>query len=180
MADRRRWLARACIIIAFSGALAACDPEGPLQGSARIAQTRAPGVPVALRALEGAPAEVASRLASELSGAARAREIAIVGANGKPRFQINGFVTAYGVPGGTAIAWTWDIFDAASKRAQRVSGAETLRGSPADPWVALDKPALERVAARSMEDIAAFLAASPQPARQAGARPAERTRAEAL
>ena len=158
--------------------LAACDPEGPLQGSAQIAQTRAPGVPVLLRSLEGAPAEVASRLATELSGAARAREIAIVGQDGKPRFQINGFVTAYRDEGGTAVAWTWDIFDAQARRAQRLSGVEKLRGAPADPWAALDKPALERVAAKSMEEIATFLAAA-QPRLAARANPADKRRASA-
>ena len=175
-------LSKLLILIAslvLGAGLSACDPDGPLGAAAPVtANARAPGIPVAVLALDGAPSEITSKLAGELSGAARQREVTIVGAGGKPQFQITGALSAYPASGGTAIAWTFDIFDASKRRAQRISGVETVKGSPADPWSALDQPTLQRIAGRSMEDIATFLSAN-APASKTAQRGSERVRAEA-
>src|SRR5215203_3155086 len=109
------------------------------------------GKPIAFESIEGAPAAVRTALAGELASAAFARQVEIVG-NGNPaRYRVRGYLTAEPTAdGGTALA------------------APIKAASRKNPWDGLDKEALARLAARSMDEIATFLAAGP-----AAAEPAE-------
>jgi hypothetical protein len=91
-------------------------------------------------------------------------------------------LTAY--PAGndaTSLAYVSDIFDARKNRAQRLGDDIVLKGAAADPWSLVDDKAVEAIAARSAEDLAAFLSNTPEAVAAArvpavAVRPAEQPR----
>jgi hypothetical protein len=140
---------------ALACGLAACQTAG---GSPA-------GKPIAFESIEGAPPAVRTALAGELASAASARQVELVG-NGNPaRYRVRGYLTAEPTAGGgTALAFVWDVFDADQRRARRVTGSSPIQSaSQKNPWEGLDKEALARLAAKSMDEIATFLAAGPAP-----------------
>ena len=161
-----------------------------LEGSQRR-QVNAPGVPVALVSVEGAPDAVVTRFQSALAGEAQRREIGLVQGSEAPRYKMKGYLSAYETEGGTALAWVWDMYDTTEKRAKRLDGAQIVKREGAEPWAVVDDAALQRAAANGMNEVAAYLtgsttaaavvsssqagAARPAPARNqpvlAGARP---------
>jgi hypothetical protein len=121
----------------------------------------APGVPIAVEAIEGPPAEVSGALNAALVQAAADHQVSLVDDAQAPRFRVKGYVTAGVAPDGkTELAYVWDVFDASNRRAQRVTGTEEVAGDPADPWARLDDKALKRIAGKSMDGIADFLASA--------------------
>ena len=130
----------------------------------------AAGVPIALEIGGGAPPSVRTAFAGELSAAAAARQVAVIGAGGPARYRVRGYLAAETTQDGDpALAFVWDVFDTDQRRARRVTGSAPIKAaSRKNPWDGLDKEALARLAARSMDEIATFLAAGP-----AAAEPAE-------
>jgi len=129
-------------------------------------RARAPaGVPVALVSLEGAPESVIQKLSTAIAGQAARRDITIVGIDGKPRYQLRGYLSAYQNGEGDAapkgeLAWAFDIFDDQKKRAKRFVGQESLVSG--QDWSAVTEAQLQTVAFKALDEIAEFLAASPE------------------
>ena len=155
-----RSLAVACLMLGT----AACQDSG-LDLSAKSGRriTVGPSVPVAIVSIEGAPQDVAPRFSAALAAEAQAREISFVDPEQAPRFRLRGYLTALPGEGGTAVAYVFDLFDQAQKRAQRVAGSETVKKTAPDSWSTVDEAVLRRIAARSMEEIAVFLAGVARP-----------------
>ncbi|MGL4239996.1 MAG: hypothetical protein ACRCTI_02675, partial [Beijerinckiaceae bacterium] len=120
------------------------------------------GVPVALVSLEGGPEAVVSRLSVAISQQAARRDITIVGIDGKPRYQVRGYISAHAEGSEGEFSWAFDIFDAQKKRARRVSGQEKLRGG-GDPWAAVTEAQINAAAFKATDDLAEFLAAAGAP-----------------
>jgi hypothetical protein len=96
---------------------------------------------------------------SAFTQAAANHQVTVVDGAQAPRFRLKGYLTAYAAPDGkTAFSYVWDVFDATNRRAQRVTGVEETSGDPADPWSHVDDKALQRIASKSMDGIADFLA----------------------
>lgn len=150
---------RCLVAFALTAGLAACQGAGLAGGSPA-------GKPVALDSIEGAPPAVQNALNSELAEAATSRKVELVGVGQDARYRVKGYLTAARSPGGEAqLAYVWDVFDAKTNRhSRRVAGSSQLPAKGRNPWDGLDKEALRRLAARSMEEIAAFLAAPDAPA----------------
>jgi hypothetical protein len=140
--------------LALACALAACQTAGSPVGK-----------PIALESIEGAPPAVQTALAGELASAASARQVEIVGNGREARYRVRGYLTAEPTSdGGAALAFVWDVFDAKERRAQRVTGSSPIKAaSKKNPWDGLDKEALARLAAKSMDEIATFLSAGASP-----------------
>ena len=149
--------------------LAACVETASDFNPSAPPRARAPsGVPVALISLEGAPESVISKLSTAIAGQAARRDITIVGIDGKPRYQLRGYLSAYAAADGKGeLSWAFDIFDAQKKRARRFAGQEPLSGG-AD-FSAVGDSHVQAVAFKALDEIAEFLAASPE-AVAAGAR----------
>jgi hypothetical protein len=144
--------------------LAGCQEAG---FEASVPPRMAPGIPIAVEAIEGPPAEVTSALNAALAQAAADHQVTVVDDAQAPRFRLKGYVTASAAQDGkTALAYVWDVFDASKRRAQRITGTEEMAGDPAEPWSNVDGKALQRLAGKSMDGIADFLASA------AGASPA--------
>jgi len=139
--------------------------------SGRNALVSAPGVPVALVSVDGLPQPVGARFQSALDAEAKRRQITLVQGSEAPRYKLKGYLSAYEVEGGTALAWVWDMYDTSDeKRARRVDGAQVVKKSSAEPWSSIDDAALQSAAASSMNEVASYLA-NPQalPVRPAAA-----------
>ncbi|HVL72792.1 MAG TPA: hypothetical protein VM434_13040 [Beijerinckiaceae bacterium] len=142
-------LAAAAIVF---GVTACQDGRGLLAG-----RTSPSGVPVAVESIEGAPPAVRTALADELASAANARQVELVGMSAEARYRVRGYLsTEPREDGGAALAFVWDVFDAEKRRAQRLTGSRPIPAGE-DPWDGLDKQALARLAAESMDGIADFL-----------------------
>jgi hypothetical protein len=145
-------------VVAVLG-LGACQDVG---FEASAPPRAAPGVPIAVEAIEGPPAEVTGALNAALVQAAADHQVTLVDDAQAPRFRIKGYVTSDPAPDGkTELAYVWDVFDASNRRAQRVTGTVEMAGDPANPWARLDDKALKRLAGKSMDGIADFLASAP-------------------
>jgi hypothetical protein len=148
-------------VVAF--ALAGCQ-ENTTTAAARP-RVDAPGVPVSVQSISGAPDQVTTRFASMLGEAAAERKMEIVASNAPARFRVRGYLTAQPTEDGqTALAFVWDVYDEAKKRAQRVQG-ESLgkRGGAEDPWAGIDQTIVAKAASDSMDAIATFLVSVPPP-----------------
>lgn len=123
----------------------------------------APGVPVSVQSISGAPDAVTTRFAGLLGEAAAERRMEIVPGDKPARFRVRGYLTAQPTEDGqTSLAFVWDVYDETKKRAQRVQG-ESLgrRGGTSDPWSGVDQTIVAKAAADSMDAIASFLVTTP-------------------
>ena len=157
-------LRRALLATAAMAGLAACQDAGGKLGAASpgLPRTSASGTPIAVEIIEGAPQKVRTALASEMSSAASARRVEVVGPGAAARYRVRGYLTAdTTAEGGPALAFVWDVFDDKSRLTKRLSGSTPISGkSQVDPWAGLDKAELARLAERSMDEIAEFLSAN--------------------
>lgn len=122
----------------------------------------APGVPVALVGVEGAPAALQAEVDSQVMTQASARRIELVSGAEQPRYRLRGYLTAYPADNGeTALAFVWDVFDSSKQRAQRVTTTTMARGGGGgDPWAQIGELQIEKATSQSMNQVAAFLAGS--------------------
>jgi hypothetical protein len=125
-----------------------------------------------LTGLQNVPPAVVSRFSEALAGAAQAREVEIVDAK-LAKYFVQLHLTAYPAgDGASALAYVSDIFDAKKNRAQRLSDEIVLKGSAGDAWSLVDANVVDAIAARSADDLAAFLSNTPEAiAAAAAARP---------
>lgn len=155
---------RAGLLAALATGLAACQTGGP-GGS-----VHGGGVPIAVETLDGAPAAMSVRVQQAVTQQASARSIDVVPPESDPRFRLRGYLTAYANDEGTALTFVWDVFDSSRKRAQRVTAtAQSSRRGGDEPWAAISDADINNAAAKSMDGVAAFLAA----ARSGGAETAQ-------
>ena len=142
MIDRLSGLALAP---AVALALAGCQETTTTAARPRV---DAPGVPVSVQSISGAPEAVTASFAGLLGEAAAERKMEIVAGDKPARFRMRGYLTAQPTEDGqTALAFVWDVYDESKKRAQRVQG-ESLgrRGSGSDPWAGIDQTIVAKAA----------------------------------
>ena len=116
---------------------------------------------VAIASVDGAPTEVSARFRQSLDEAALARRIAVV-APAKAHYLVRGYLTASLIEGGAEIDIVWDVFTQDKQRAQRLSDAIAVKGSGDDAWAMVDDAALNSVAAKCADDLAAYLSNTPE------------------
>ncbi len=146
---------------AFALALAGCQET--TTASAPRPRIDAPGVPVSVQSITGAPDSVTASFAGLLGEAAAERRMEIVPGDKPARFRVRGYLTAQPTADGqTSLAFVWDVYDETKKRAQRVQG-ESLgrRSGGGDPWSSIDQTIVAKAAAESMDAIAEFLVTAP-------------------
>lgn len=144
----------------FALALAGCQETTQTAARPRV---DAPGVPVSVQSISGAPDDVTTSFASLLGEAAAERRMEIVQGDKPARFRVKGYLTAQPTEDGqTSLAFVWDVYDSARQRAQRVQGESIgKRSSGSDPWAGIDRTVVARAASDSMDAIAGFLVTMP-------------------
>ena len=129
---------------------------------------------VAIVSVEGAPEAVAASFSRELARDARAREIVLVEPR-KARYLVRGYLSSAATADGATLEYVWDVFGPDKQRAQRLNDVIAVKGAGDDPWGIVGEAALESVAAKSADDLAAFLSntpdAKPLPAADRGGEP---------
>jgi hypothetical protein len=153
----------ACNDVAANPPSADASPEFILREGANMAAAT-----VAIVSLDGAPADLSARVRQSLDEAAAARRIAVV-EPAKARYLVRGYLTASPIEGGAEVDVVWDVFTPDKQRAQRLSDAIAVKGSGDDAWAMLDDAALNAVAAKSADDLAAYLSNTPEAAPAASA-----------
>ena len=121
------------------------------------------GATVAIASVDGAPTDVSTRFRQSLDEAAAARRIAVA-APAKAHYLVRGYVTASPIEGGAEVDIVWDVFTPDKKRTQRLSDAIAVKGSGDDAWAMIDDAALNSVAAKCADDLAAYLSNTPEAA----------------
>ena len=116
---------------------------------------------VAFVSVEGAPAAIAASFNQEMARQAAARQIVTADAK-KARYLVRGYLTAYPTADGAAVEYVWDVFTRDKQRVQRVSDVLEVKGSGDDSWAIAGPAALASVAAKSADDISAFLSNTPE------------------
>jgi hypothetical protein len=121
------------------------------------------GATVAIVSVDGAPADLSARFRQSLDEAAAARRIAVA-TPAKARYLVRGYLTASPIEGGAEVDVVWDVFTPDKQRAQRLSDAIAVKGSGDDAWAMIDDAALNSVAAKCADDLAAYLSNTPEAA----------------
>jgi hypothetical protein len=121
------------------------------------------GATLAIASVEGAPAERSDRFSQSLAAAAAAQKITIAEPT-KARYLARGYLTASLIDGGAEVDFVWDVFTPDKQRAQRLSDAIAVKGSGDDAWAIVGDAALDSVAAKCADDLAAYLSNTPEAA----------------
>ena len=77
---------------------------------------------------------------------------------------MRGYLSASPVKDGAAVDFVWDVFTPDKQRAQRLTDTIVVRGSGDDPWAMVTPAALDSIAAKSADDLAAYLSNTPEAA----------------
>ncbi len=168
-------LARLCVLaapLALCGCVeVAADLAPSAEAHRQIARREGANLAqasVAIVSVEGAPSAVAASFSQTLEREARARDIVVVDAT-DARYLVRGYLSASLTEDGASIEYVWDVFTADKQRAQRLSDVIAVKGSGDDPWALAGDAALRSVAAKSADDLAAFLSNPPEAAAIAAA-----------
>ena len=122
------------------------------------------GATVAIVSVDGAPADRFGALSPEPRRGGRERAELPSPPPAKARYLVRGYVTASLIEGGAEVDIVWDVFTPDKKRAQRLSDAIAVKGSGDDAWAMIDDAALNSVAAKCADDLAAYLSNTPEAA----------------
>jgi hypothetical protein len=150
----RAWRALLSLLaLAGALALAACNPDGT--ASLDPAQPR--GATVAFDSIDGLPPTQFGRLVESLNAEARTRRLAVTSREGPSAYRVRGYFAADVAKRETTVSWVWDVFDREEHRALRIAGTERVQDRHRKGWAVADDAMLRRIAAASMDELAAFL-----------------------
>jgi hypothetical protein len=119
------------------------------------------GASVAFVSVDGPPASISANFSQILMQQAAAHDI-VVADGKKARYLVRGYLSAYATTDGAAIEYVWDVFNKDKQRTQRVNDVLEVKGEGSDPWRIVGEAALASVAAKSADDLSAFLSNTPE------------------
>ena len=86
------------------------------------------------------------------------------GAPKEAEYTVRGYLVAAADAKGTKFSYIWDITDKGGKRAKRIQGDELIEGKKGgDPWGLVDEAVMQRVAAKTADDLIAWMPAGGAP-----------------
>ncbi|PIO97127.1 conserved exported hypothetical protein [uncultured Pleomorphomonas sp.] len=174
-------LSGAVLTIALASVLTACQSTEPTRPrSAAVAgptvpappeatQPAAPAVPAAVATfsfdqIKGVPTNKQDELAKSIAKYAQQRNLRLVRrTDTTATYHVWGYLSAVGGDVGTNVTYVWDILDQSGNRVLRFSGIEITGGANDDPWESVTGSVLDTVAARTVEDVYAWINRLPQP-----------------
>ncbi len=124
---------RIAFVCLASLTLAACNEGGPVSGSR--------GGTLALESVDGVSEPGKAVIANAVAAQGSSRSIALVGRGQPSPYRVKAYLS----PSGSQVAYVFDVFDNANRRALRVQGEEPG---------ALDEATAGRIAARSLDSMA--------------------------
>jgi hypothetical protein len=126
---------------------------------------------VAIVSVDGAPAAVAEDFSKRLTREVQSQNVVIAEA-GKAKYLVRGYLSAGRTAEGASIEYVWDVFGPDKRREMRISDGIEVKGSDPDPWAMAGDAALNSIAAKSADDLAAFLSNTRDAKPQASSAPA--------
>ena len=121
------------------------------------------GATMAIVSIEGAPAELSDRFRQSLDQAAAQRQIAVAPL-ASARYLIRGYLNASSAENGARIDFVWDVFTPDKRRVQRLTDVMLVTGAGDDAWAMVNDAALDSIAAKCADDLAAYLSNTPEAA----------------
>jgi hypothetical protein len=121
------------------------------------------GATLAIMSVDGAPDELAQRFDQSLDAAAVERQISLAPPT-SAKYLVRGYLSALLIKDGAEVEFVWDVFTPDKQRTQRLYDAIFVRGSGADPWAMVTPAALDSIAAKCADDLAAYLSNTPEAA----------------
>ncbi len=118
------------------------------------------GATVAIVSVE-APADLGTRFTSALEDAARQRDVTLTDPK-RAKYLVRGYLSASLVEGGAEVEYVWDVFGPDKRREFRLNDVIDVKGEGDDPWALVSQAALQSVAGKSADDLAAFLSQTPE------------------
>lgn len=154
-ARSRNSLARNGLGLLAAFALAGCAAQADITGSLVPAGQRT----ITFESIDGAPRPVFDRAVRALAAEAEKRDLPVVSQTGPATWRIRAYLAASTEKKKkqARIAWVWDVFDAQSRRAFRLSGEEPVAAPGRDLWAQADDAMLARIAAKGFDALAAKL-----------------------
>lgn len=172
MFDRlRRALARrlpTTAVLMAALALGACQTDGNKPVAAKSISSSSANQALAFESIDGPPKPVFDKLVANLSTEAQAQRVPIASRQSQAAYRVRGYLAASVENGKGEVDWVWDVFDADRERVLRVAGVEKV-GPGKDVWNRLDDETIQRIAAKSLDEISTRLAGG---APKSGAAPA--------
>ncbi|PKR88242.1 hypothetical protein CXZ10_15710 [Pleomorphomonas diazotrophica] len=175
-------LSGAVLAIALASVLAACQSTAPARPKAAAAlagptvpappeatQPAVPAVPATIATfsfdqIKGVPTNKQDELARAIARHAQARNLRLVRrTEPTASYHVWGYLSAVGGDVGTNVTYVWDVLDQSGNRVLRFSGIEITGAAKDDPWESVDASALDTVAARTVEDVYAWINRLPRP-----------------
>lgn len=140
-------------LVGCSSQTASVDTGAVAQAQQQVQPTK----PIAFAPIIGAPGTVSKKLNEFLVASAAQKSIPVVPTK-EAEYIIRGYLVAAADPKGTKLSYIWDITDKASKRAKRFQGDELIEGKKGgDAWARVDEAAMQRVAAKTTDELLAWL-----------------------
>ena len=121
------------------------------------------GATMAIISIEGAPQELSGQFRQSLDKAAAERQIAVA-PPGSARYLMRGYLNASPVENGARVDFVWDVFTPDKRRVQRLTDAMLVQGAGDDAWAMVNDAALNGIAAKCTDDLAAYLSNTPEAA----------------
>lgn len=135
---------------------AATQPAIQSQPAARSAL---PVGSVAFAPVVGASPDMVGAMTDRLGRQATARGIALATGAVQPAHTLRGYFSAFTDKGHTTVVYVWDVFDARGNRVHRIQGQEIVAGGRGQGWSNVTPTAMDRIADRTVADLAGWLAA---------------------
>lgn len=107
--------------------------------------------------VDGPPPQVFERFVEALNAEAQAKALPIVSREGTATYRVRAYLAAQTSGGRTAIAWTFDIYEAGQQRALRLTGEEPAGKGGRDAWTIADAQLLRQIAQKGMTGVAALV-----------------------
>ncbi|WP_156886972.1 hypothetical protein [Pleomorphomonas oryzae] len=171
----------AVLAIALASVLTACQSTAPVRPKPAVlagptvpappeaTQPSVPAVPAAIATfsfdqIKGVPTDKQQDLAKAIAKYAQQRNLHLVRRiDTTATYHVWGYLSAVGGDVGTNVTYVWDIIDQSGNRVLRFSGVEIAGGVNDDPWQGVSGGTLDTVAARTVEDVYAWINRLPQP-----------------
>lgn len=163
-----------CGLLLLSACSETVDPS--LSGRAASADSPVRLVPtgyspapaaVAITEIEGAPDALLARFRSSFDAAAQKSDVTLADQS-SARYLARGYLSAFLVEGGARLTYVFDIYDRKNHRAQRLNDEIALQGQATDPWALVEPAAVDALARRGAEALAAYLSYTPEAVAQNG------------
>lgn len=127
--------------------------DAPAQGSASTGN-----LSIAVAPVTGAPDNFSKVLAAELLSQSASLGLPLgASATAPPSYVLKGYISALDEKPPSYV-FVWDLSDSAGNRVHRIQGQE--KAAPGDPWSAASADAARRIASRTAEQLAVWLAAN--------------------